>query len=114
MIILISFEDGEKNFDWIGFSDVLVVGYVLFKVEILDSFLYWGKDMFLVCQVWIDGLGVVVKVVMVFLDNLIVDMLMIYGLVSLFDDVYGDLVVIVDFYLVMKWKMVGDSLLGVC
>ena len=39
MTTLISFEDGEKNLDWIGPSDALAAGHALPKAEISDRFL---------------------------------------------------------------------------
>ncbi|MGR3815063.1 MAG: ornithine cyclodeaminase family protein [Cognatishimia activa] len=112
MTTLISFEDGEKNLDWIGLSDALAAGHALPRAEISDSFLYRGKDTLLVRQAWIDGLGVAVKAATVFPDNPTAGIPMIHGSVSLFDDARGDLAAIVDFHLVTKWKTAGDSLLG--
>lgn len=112
MTKLISFEDGEKNLDWIGLTDALAAGHMLPKAEISDSFLYRGKDTLLVRQAWIDGMGVAVKAATVFPDNPTANIPMIHGSVSLFDDAHGDLAAIVDFHLVTKWKTAGDSLLG--
>ena len=112
MTTLISFEDGERNLDWIGLSDAIAAGHALPKAEISDSFLYRGKDTLLVRQAWIDGLGVAVKAATVFPDNPTAGIPMIHGSVSLFDDDHGDLSAIVDFHLVTKWKTAADSLLG--
>lgn len=112
MTVVIGFEDGERNLDWIGLSDALAVGHLLPKAEISDSFLYRGKDTLLVRQAWIDGLGLAVKAATVFPDNPNADIPMIHGSVSLFDDTHGHLAAILDFHLVTKWKTAADSLLA--
>lgn len=112
MTTFISFEDGEKNLEWIGLSDAISAGHRLPKAEVSDSLLYRGKDTLLVRQAWIDGLGVAVKAATVYPDNPLADVPMIHGSVSLFDNDHGQLSAIIDFHLVTKWKTAADSLLA--
>ena len=112
MTTIISFEEGEKNINWLGLTDALAAGHSLPKAEISDSFLYRGKDTLLQRQAWIDGLGIAVKSATVFPDNPSQDVPMIHGAVTLFDDAHGILSALIDFHLVTKWKTAGDSLLA--
>lgn len=112
MTTIISFEDGERNLDWIGLTDALAASHSLPKAEISDSLLYRGKDTLLQRQAWIDGLGIGVKSATIFPDNPAQDIPMIHGAVTLFDDAHGILEALLDFHLVTKWKTAGDSLLA--
>ncbi len=112
MINYISFEDGEKNIDWLGLTDALAAGHSLPPAEISDSFLYRGKDTLLQRQAWIDGLGIAVKSATVFPGNPAKGTPMVNGAVTLFDDTIGTLAAVIDFHLVTKWKTAGDSLLA--
>lgn len=112
MSVNISFEDGEKNLDWIGLTEALKRGHALPKAEIADTFLYRGNDTLLNRSAWIDGLGLAVKCATVFPDNPSAGVPMVNGAVSLFDDAHGQLEAIIDFHLVTKWKTAGDSLLA--
>ena len=112
MTTIISFDEGEKNINWLGLTDALAAGHSLPKAEISDSFLYRGKDTLLQRQAWIDGLGIAVKSATVFPDNPSQDVPMIHGAVTLFDDAHGILSALIDFHLVTKWKTAGDSLLA--
>lgn len=112
MTTIISFDEGEKNINWLGLTDALAAGHSLPKAEISDSFLYRDKDTLLQRQAWIDGLGIAVKSATVFPDNPSQDVPMIHGAVTLFDDAHGILSALIDFHLVTKWKTAGDSLLA--
>ncbi len=112
MTTVISFEEGEKNLDWIGLTDFIAKGHDLPKAEISDSFLYRGKDTLLQRQAWIDGMGIGVKSATIFPDNPARQEPMIHGAVTLFSDTNGALEALLDFHLVTKWKTAGDSLLG--
>lgn len=112
MIPIISFEDGEKNLDWLGLTEALATGHTLPKAEISDSFLYRGEDTLLQRQAWIDGLGIAVKSATVFPNNAANGQPMVNGAVTLFDNDTGVLSALIDFHLVTKWKTAGDSLLA--
>ncbi len=112
MTTIISFDEGEKNINWLGLTDALAAGHALPKAEISDSFLYRGKDTLLQRQAWIDGLGIAVKSATIFPDNPSQDVPMIHGAMTLFDDAHGILSALIDFHLVTKWKTAGDSLLA--
>ncbi|GAA6181564.1 ornithine cyclodeaminase [Shimia sp. NS0008-38b] len=112
MTTIISFEEGERNINWLDLTDALVAGHSLPKAEISDSFLYRGKDTLLQRQAWIDGLGIAVKSATVFPGNPNQDLPMVHGAVTLFDDAHGILSALIDFHLVTKWKTAGDSLLA--
>ncbi|MFY0617427.1 ornithine cyclodeaminase family protein [Shimia sp.] len=112
MTTIISFEEGERNINWLDLTDALVAGHSLPKAEISDSFLYRGQDTLLQRQAWIDGLGIAVKSATVFPGNPKQDLPMVHGAVTLFDDAHGILSALIDFHLVTKWKTAGDSLLA--
>ena len=108
----ISFDEGEALLDWIALTDALAAGHDMPKAEIGDTFLYRGKDTLLSRAAWIDGLGIAVKSATIFPGNPDLEVPMVNGGVSLFDDETGTLAATVDFHLVTKWKTAGDSLLA--
>ncbi len=112
MTTIISFEEGEKNINWLGLTEAIAAGHSLPKAEISDSFLYRGKDTLLQRQAWIDGMGIAVKSATIFPGNPAQDKPMVQGAVTLFDDATGVLSALIDFLLVTKWKTAGDSLLA--
>ena len=105
-------KDAEALLTWRGLLDAFEAGHRLPRAEIKDMFLYRDKDTLLDRAAWIDGLGALVKVATIFPGNAAKGMPTIFGAVTLFDDVTGDLNAIVDFHLVTKWKTAGDSLLS--
>lgn len=105
-------KDAESLLTWRGLLDAFETGHRLPRAEIKDMFLYRDKDTLLDRAAWIDGLGALVKVATIFPGNAAKGMPTIFGAVTLFDDVTGDLNAIVDFHLVTKWKTAGDSLLS--
>ncbi len=105
-------KEAEALLSWRGLLDAFEAGHKLPLSDIKDMFLYRDKDTILNRGAWIDGLGALVKAATVFPGNAAKGLPTIYGVVSLFDDVTGDLNAILDFHLVTKWKTAGDSLLS--
>ncbi len=110
--VIIPFEAGEAQLDWLGLTRALEAGHHLPKAEIADTFLYRDKDTLLNRAAWIDGLGLAVKAATIFPGNGARGLPGVNGAVNLFSDRDGTLQAIVDFHLVTKWKTAGDSLLG--
>lgn len=105
-------KEAEALLTWPGLLQALEAGHKLPLSDIKDMFLYRGQDTILNRGAWIDGLGALVKAATIFPGNAAKGLPTIYGVVSLFDDVTGDLTALVDFHLVTKWKTAGDSLLS--
>ncbi len=105
-------KEAEALLSWQGLLDAFEAGHRLPRAEIRDMFLHRGQDTLLDRAAWIDGLGALVKVATIFPGNAARGVPTIFGAVTLFDDVTGDLSAIVDFHLVTKWKTAGDSLLS--
>lgn len=105
-------KEAEALLSWQGLLAAFEAGHKLPLSDIKDMFLYRGQDTILDRGAWIDGLGALVKVATIFPGNAAKGLPTIYGVVSLFDDVTGDLSALVDFHLVTKWKTAGDSLLS--
>ena len=105
-------KEAEALLSWRGLLDAFEAGHRLPLSDIKDMFLYRDKDTILNRGAWIDGLGALVKAATVFPGNAAKGLPTIYGVVSLFDDVTGDLNAILDFHLETKWKTAGDSLLS--
>ena len=105
-------KEAEALLSWQGLLQAFEAGHKLPLSDIKDMFLYRGQDTILDRGAWIDGLGALVKVATVFPGNAAKGPPTISGVVSLFDDVTGDLSALVDFHLVTKWKTAGDSLLS--
>jgi ornithine cyclodeaminase len=105
-------KEAEALLTWPGLLAAFEAGHKLPLSDIKDLFLYRGQDTILDRGAWIDGLGALVKVATIFPGNAAKGLPTIYGVVSLFDDVTGDLSALVDFHLVTKWKTAGDSLLS--
>jgi ornithine cyclodeaminase len=104
--------EAEALLSWQGLLAAFEAGHRLPLSDIKDMFLYRDKDTILNRGAWIDGLGALVKAATVFPGNAARGLPTIHGVVSLFDDVTGDLDAILDFHLVTKWKTAGDSLLS--
>lgn len=112
MTIEIIGKDAETLLSWHGLTDAIEAGHCLPRAEIKDLFLYRGTDTILNRAAWIDGLAQLVKVATVFPGNAALHRPTINGAVNLFDDKTGELLALVDFHLVTKWKTAGDSLLS--
>jgi len=112
MTVMIPFDKGEANLDWLALTDALAAGHNQPKAEVEDVFLYRDENTLLNRSAWIKGMGVAVKCATVFPGNRDVGKPMIGGAVNLFSDDDGRLEAILDFHLVTKWKTAGDSLLA--
>jgi len=102
----------EALLTWQGLTDAIEAGHRLPPAQIDDMLLYRGADTILNRAAWIDGLAQLVKVATVFPGNAALHRPTINGAVTLFDDKTGELLALVDFHLVTKWKTAGDSLLA--
>ena len=105
-------KEAEALLSWQGLLAAFEAGHKLPLSDIKDMFLYRDKDTILNRGAWIDGLGALVKAATVYPGNAARGLPTIFGVVSLFDDVTGELNAILDFHLVTKWKTAGDSLLS--
>lgn len=105
-------KEAESLLSWTGLLDAFEAGHRLPKPDIKDLFVYRGKDTILDRATWIDGLGALVKAATVVPGNAARGLPSIHGVVTLFDDITGELTHLVDFHLVTKWKTAGDSLLS--
>lgn len=102
--------EAERHLGWAGLLAALEAGHRLPKPDIKDLIVTRGGDVVLDRATWIDGLGALVKVATLVPSNPARGKPMINGVVTLFDDVTGELTALVDFHLVTKWKTAGDSL----
>lgn len=105
-------KEAEALLSWQELLKAFEAGHRLPLSDIKDMFLYRDKDTILNRGAWIDGLGALVKAATVYPGNAAKGLPTIFGVVSLFDDVTGELDAILDFHLVTKWKTAGDSLLS--
>lgn len=104
--------EAERHLGWAGLLAALEAGHRLPRPDIKDLIVTRGSDVILDRATWIDGLGALVKVATLVPSNPARGKPMINGVVTLFDDVTGELTALVDFHLVTKWKTAGDSLLA--
>mgnify|MGYP001794279405 CR=1 FL=1 len=112
MTVMIPFEEGQKNLDWLALTDALAAGHEGPKADVADVFLYEGDNTLLNRSAWIAGLGLAVKCATIFPGNKAMGKPAIGGAVNLFSGEDGTLEAILDFALVTKWKTAGDSLLA--
>jgi ornithine cyclodeaminase len=112
MTIMIPFEEGEQNLDWMALTDALAAGHDGPKADVADVFLYEGDNTLLNRSAWIAGLGLAIKCATIFPANKAAGKPAIAGAVNLFSGKDGTLDAILDFGLVTKWKTAGDSLLA--
>ena len=112
MTVMIPFEEGQENLDWLALTDALAAGHEGPKADVADVFLYEGDNTLLNRSAWIAGLGLAVKCATIFPHNKAEGKPMIGGAVNLFSGKDGALEAILDFHLVTKWKTAGDSLLA--
>ncbi|NEY90192.1 ornithine cyclodeaminase family protein [Tabrizicola oligotrophica] len=105
-------KEAESLLSWAGLLDAFEAGHRLPMPDIKDLFVYRGADTILDRATWIDGLGALVKVATVVPGNSQRGLPTIFGSVTLYDDITGELTALVDFHLVTKWKTAGDSLLS--
>lgn len=104
--------EAERHLGWAGLLAALEAGHRLPRPDIKDLIVTRGSDVILDRATWIDGLGALVKVATLVPSNPARGKPMINGVVTLFDDVTGELAALVDFHLVTKWKTAGASLLA--
>jgi ornithine cyclodeaminase len=104
--------EAEAHLTWAGLLSALEAGHRLPPARIKDLLLQRGVDTILDRAAWIDGLGALVKVATIHPGNAALGKPTINGVVTLYDDLTGELSAIVDFHLVTKWKTAGDSLLA--
>ena len=112
MTVMIPFEEGEKNLDWLALTDALAKGHDGPRADVADVFLYEADNTLLNRSAWIAGLGLAVKCATIFPGNVAAGKPAIGGAVNLFSGQDGSLEAILDFHLVTKWKTAGDSLLA--
>ena len=112
MTVLIPYDAGQKNLDWLALTDALAAGHNGPKADVADVFLYEGDNTLLNRSAWIAGLGLAVKCATIFPGNRAKGQPAIAGAVNLFSGQDGTLEAILDFALVTKWKTAGDSLLA--
>lgn len=112
MTVMIPFDAGQKNLDWLALTDALAAGHNGPKADVADVFLYEGDNTLLNRSAWIAGLGLAVKCATIFPGNKAAGKPAIGGAVNLFSGKDGTLEAILDFHLVTKWKTAGDSLLA--
>lgn len=112
MTVMIPFEEGQKNLDWLALTDALAAGHDGPRADVADVFLYEGDNTLLNRSAWIAGLGLAVKCATIFPANKALGKPAIGGAVNLFSGKDGALEAILDFHLVTKWKTAGDSLLA--
>lgn len=102
----------EPRLDWVALSEAIEAAHSLPRAQVSDSFLYRGADTLLNRAAWIDGFGLLVKVVTVNPGNGATGLPAVNGAVNVMDDATGQLEAMVDFHLLTKWKTAGDSLLA--
>lgn len=113
MTIRIVGPEAEARLDWLALTRAIEAGHRLPRAEVADTILRRGADTLLTRSAWIDGLGIAVKAATVFPGNpAACGKPAVLGAVNIFSDRDGDLVALVDFALVTKWKTAGDSLLA--
>lgn len=112
MTLTIVPKEAEAHLSWQGLLAAFEAGHRLPQPDIKDLFCYRGPDTILDRAAWIDGIGALVKVATVVPGNAARGKPTINGVVTLYDDVTGELTTLVDFHLVTKWKTAGDSLLA--
>lgn len=105
-------KEAEALLTWSGLLAALETGHRLPQPPIKDLLLTRGEDVLLDRATWIEGMGALVKVATLCKGNAALGKPTINGVVTLFDDLTGELTAIVDFHLVTKWKTAGDSLLS--
>ena len=110
----ITFEEADPLLSWSSIADALQAGHQLPKAEIGDLLFESEPNALLSRGAWIPGLGMALKSMSVFPQNLSATppLPSIQGGVLLFDDKNGSLLAVIDGVLVTKWKTAGDSILG--
>ena len=113
-IPLISAEDCEHRLNWLGVMEALIEGHRADRAQIDDIlFRQEGKSL-LNRAAWINGKGIGVKTATIFPNNqnLPQPLPNVNAVFTLFEDVTGLPIAIIDGTLLTKWKTAGDSILG--
>ncbi|MBB5515201.1 ornithine cyclodeaminase [Rubricella aquisinus] len=105
-------DDVAGRMDWVRLCDAMEAGHKGTKAQIGDQFLTRGDDILLSRAAWIDGLGVGVKSVTVFPQNVAASLPSVQGGMLVFDDTTGAPVALIDNALITYWKTAADSVLG--
>lgn len=113
-IPFIDFDDVEEALTWTAVADCLAEGHRSPPGELGDLLLQRAPDSILNRAAWIDGLGIALKSVTIFPENVRREKPLpsIQGLVIYFEDETGSPKALLDGTLVTKWKTAGDSVLG--
>jgi ornithine cyclodeaminase len=111
-VITIVPKEAEALLTWGGLLAAIEAGHRLARPPIKDLLVSRGEDALLDRATWIDGMGALVKVATLCKGNAARGIPSVNGVVTLFDDLTGELTALVDFHLVTKWKTAGDSLLS--
>jgi ornithine cyclodeaminase len=111
-VITIVPKEAEALLTWRGLLAAIEAGHRLARPPIKDLLVSRGEDALLDRATWIDGMGALVKVATLCKGNAARGIPSVNGVVTLFDDLTGELTALVDFHLVTKWKTAGDSLLS--
>ncbi len=69
MTVMIPFEEGQKELDWLALTDALAAGHDGPKADVADVFLYEGDNTLLNRSAWIAGMGLAVKCATIFPGN---------------------------------------------
>jgi len=100
--------------EWSAAIAALRCGHMAPKASITDSFLSHGNGRMVSRMAKIDGLGAAVKTFSVRPDNphLTPPLPSVQGVFTLYDDITGAPVALIDFQLLTYWKTAADSVLG--
>lgn len=108
----ISFDDVEPLLDWVELTDYIIECHNLEPAIVSDQIIQSGANTLLSWATWINELGSLVKTALVVPANRDREIPTIGGVVTLFDQLTGELMAVLDFHLVTKWKTAADSLLA--
>ncbi|MEO0882781.1 MAG: ornithine cyclodeaminase [Pseudomonadota bacterium] len=104
--------DVDGRLTWSVVVDALKKGHNAPRAHIKDTVIDRGENAFLSRSAWVEGAGIGVKAFTVFAGNTRERRSTVQGAMTLFDDISGKPVAIIDSDLVTKWKTAGDSVLG--
>ena len=100
----------EDRLSWEAMARAIAEGHRRAPADLGDVFNRRGGDTLLTRSAWVDGLGMAVKSMSVFPQN--VEHPTINGAMILFEDVTGQVLAVIDGVLLTKWKTAADSVLG--
>ncbi len=110
----ISFDDIDAELTWSEIAEALRLGHTMTRAIHEDVYLEHSGKGFFNRSAFIPGLGLATKSVTVFPGNRMLNppLATTQGVVSLFEDVTGRLLAMLDGELITKWKTTGDSILA--